>query len=233
MDHRDRALSPDELRERAQQASSALKIFPLPGVVVFPGTPTPFHIFEPRYRALVEDALAGDGMLAIATLIRPESAPEARSAVHAIACACHIEEYERHGDGRFDILVRGAARVLLEEEVEQGHSYREFRVEVLEEKIPAGGPGYLVGAAEALEQCVFELTSLLPPESGAAQLAEAATRQRSPAALADLVAAAVVNEPAARLEVLAERDVKRRLERVTSEVAGVILMLSRGRSPSA
>jgi hypothetical protein len=233
MEDGDRTLLPEELQERARRASSALKIFPLPGVVIFPGTPTPFHIFEPRYRALVEDALAGDGMLAVATVITPESAPEPLPALHPIACACYIEAHERHGDGRFDILVRGAARVLLHHELERGHPYREFHAEVLEEQLPVGGAGQLASAAESLEQCVYELASLLPPESGAERLAETAARQRSPSALVDLVAAAVVSEPDARLEVLAERNVGRRLERVTSEVAGVILMLSRGRSPSA
>ena len=40
-----------------------MPIFPLPDFVVFPGTPVPLHFFEPRYRALIEDVVAGDGMM--------------------------------------------------------------------------------------------------------------------------------------------------------------------------
>jgi hypothetical protein len=57
-----------ELRMQLARSCLALKVFPLPGVVVLPGMPTPFHIFEPRYRAMTADALAGDRMLALATL---------------------------------------------------------------------------------------------------------------------------------------------------------------------
>ena len=61
----------------------------------------------------------------------------------------------------------------------------------------------------------------------------AAGRTTSPSILADLVAAAVVSEPVQRLAVIEELDVAKRLDLVTGEVASVILMLSRGRTPSA
>ena len=61
-------LAPPTPRAALDKACAALKVFPLHGVVVLPGTPAPFHIFEPRYKALVEDALAGDRLLAVATL---------------------------------------------------------------------------------------------------------------------------------------------------------------------
>ena len=61
----------DELhtaRTLLAQTCGVLKVFPLPGVVVLPGTPAPFHVFESRYRAMTADALAGDRLLAVATL---------------------------------------------------------------------------------------------------------------------------------------------------------------------
>ncbi len=222
----------EELNHRARRACSALKIFPLPGVVLYPGIPVPLHVFEPRYRALLRDALAGDRMLAIATLVDSEDAPLEHARVHPLAGACLVEMDQALPDGRFEIVVRGAARVKLVEELDRGQPYREFRAEVLEDHYPPGGPAAVNSEAEMLRQCVFELSSLLPPESGARQLAESAARQRSPGVLADLVAAAVVSEPEDRVALLAELDVRRRLERATTEVAGVILMLSRGRSLS-
>ncbi|HZZ86364.1 MAG TPA: LON peptidase substrate-binding domain-containing protein [Anaeromyxobacteraceae bacterium] len=224
----------EELRALLAQASGALKVFPLQGVAVLPGAPTPFHIFEPRYRALTQDALFGDRLLAMANLERPGTEQDVRPPLRPIASACFIEEDEQLEGGRYDLLTRGVARVRLLEELEGDKPYREFRVEPLDDVFPPGGPASLVREVGALEQCVLELASILPPESGAAELAQSAARcTRRPGVLADLIAAAVVSEPAARVRVLEELRVASRLELVTQEVASVILMLSRGRSPSA
>jgi hypothetical protein len=227
------ALDVEELRGRLARACGALKVFPLPGVVVLPGTPTPFHIFEPRYRALVADALAGDRVLAVATLASEEGATQDRAPVHPIAGIGLIEAEERLSDGRYHVVVRGLARVRLVSELDNGKPYREFEAELLRDLSPRGGAAALDARRQALEACVLQLVEVLPAESGARRLAELATRTRSPSALADLVAAAVVSEPGQRIAVIEELDVGRRLDLVTGEVASVILMLSRGRTPSA
>jgi Lon protease-like protein len=223
----------DQLRAQLARSRDALKVFPLPGVVVLPGTPTPFHIFEPRYRQLFADALSGDRMLAVATLASEEGASQDRAPVHPIAGACFIEAEQRHADGRYHVIVRGVERVRLLAELDNGKPYREFRVEPLEDVYPPGGSAALARQRAALEACVLQLAEVLPPESGAPQLAETAPRIPSASALADVVAAAVVSEPVQRLAVIEELDVSKRLDLVTGEVASVILMLSRGRTPSA
>ncbi|HYS82730.1 MAG TPA: LON peptidase substrate-binding domain-containing protein [Anaeromyxobacteraceae bacterium] len=223
----------DDLRAALAGSCRALKVLPLPGVVVLPGTPTPFHIFEPRYRTLVADALAGDRMVAVATLASEEGASQDRAPIHPIAGAGFIEAEEQLPDGRYHIVVRGLERVRLVEELDNGKPYREFRGEVLEDVYPPAGSAALVRQRQALEACVLRLAEVLPPESGAPQLAELATRTESPSQLADLVAAAVVSEPGPRIAVIEELDLAKRLDLVTGEVASVILMLSRGRTPSA
>jgi Lon protease-like protein len=220
-------------RAALAKACAALKAFPLPGVVVLPGTPSPFHVFEPRYRALVAAALEGDRMLAVPTLVRDEDAPMSHAAVHPVAGAGFVEAEEKLPDGRYHVLVRGLARVRLVEEVETGEPWRAFRAEILDDVYPAGGPGALEAEVKTLEQLVLELSQLLPPESGAPRLAEAVTRVQDPGALADLVAAATVSEPAGRLRILEELDVARRLRLVEQEIAGVVLMLSQGKTPRA
>jgi Lon protease-like protein len=222
-----------ELRALLAQASGALKVFPLPGAVVLPGTPTPFHVFEPRYRALTADALDGDRTLVVATLRRDEEQAQDRPALHPVAGAGVIEADEKLPDGRYRILFRCLERVRLLEELPNGKPYREFRAEVLEDRYPPTGELGLRGSVQALEQLVYDLAKVLPAESGAAKLAEAAARMRDPSRLADLVGAAVVSEPAARLEMLETLDVARRLELVTQEVASVLLVLSRGRAARA
>ena len=226
-------LDVDTLREQLARSCGSLKVFPLAGVVVLPGTPAPFHIFEPRYRAMTADALAGDRMMAVATLASEEGATQDRAPIHPIAGACFVESDEHLPSGRYDLVLRGVARVRLVDELDNGKPYREFRAEVLDDVYPPGGPQALATQRAALESCVLQLAEVLPPESGAPRLAEAAARTRSPSALADLVAAAVVSEPTQRIAVIEEVDVAKRLDLVTGEVASVILMLSRGRTPRA
>jgi Lon protease-like protein len=221
-------VSPPDKRAALRKALAALKVFPLHGVAVLPGTPAPFHIFEPRYRALVEDALAGDRILAVPALFGKSDETALRPPLRAICGAGIIEEVERHEDGRFDLVLRGLARVRLLEERPQTRLYREFRAEVLEDVLPAGGAAALAPRLESLRQIVYDLSTRLPSESGATQLAEAVAQMKDPSAIADLAAAAAVAEPAPRQRILEETDVGRRLDLVVSEVAGVVLVLGRG-----
>ena len=222
-----------ELRELVARASAALKVFPLPGVVVLPGTPMPLHIFEPRYREMIAAALDGDRTLAVATLRFPRDAAEDRAPIHPVAGAGVLEADERLPDGRYHVLFRCLERVRLAEELANGRAYREFRAELLEDRWPPGGPPALVGELEALVQLVYDLARVLPAESGAVKLAEAAARLGDPSRAADLVAAAVISEPEARRRALEMLEVRERLAMVTDEVASVLLVLSRGRTPKA
>ncbi len=224
-------LAPQDRRAALRKAVAALKVFPLHGVAVLPGTPAPFHIFEPRYKALVEDALAGDRILAIPALRAKGDARALRPPLKPVCGAGIIEAEERYPDGRFDIVVRGLARVRLVEELPPGKAYRELRAEILEDRWPSGGAGALEGELEALRQIVYELSTKLPKESGAPQLAEAVAQMKDPSAIVDLVAAAAVSDPEARQLVLEQLDVAARLEGVIEEVAGVVLVLSRGKGP--
>jgi Lon protease-like protein len=226
-------IAPRDPRAALRKAVAALKVFPLHGAAVLPGTPAPFHVFEPRYRALVGDALAGDRIVAVPSLFGKSDAHALRPPVRAICGAGIIEAEERHEDGRYDLVLRGLARVRLLEELPQTGLYREFRAEVVEDVLPAGGAAALEGELEGLRQLVYGLSTKLPTESGAPQLAEAVAQMKDPSAIVDLVAAAAVSEPEARQKVLEEADVARRLELVLGEIAGVLLMLSKGKSPKA
>jgi hypothetical protein len=233
----ERAAQPaaESLRALLGGARGALKVFPLPGVVVFPGTPAPFHVFEPRYRAMIGDALEGDRLLAVATLRAPETASLARAPLEPVAGAGFIEAHERLPDGRFNILLRGISRVrLLEELTGTGHPYREFRVEVLDDVYPPAGPAALAAEVSMLERCVLELARRSDAESGERDLAEAVARMRAPGRLADAVAAALVSDTGSRIAILEELDVGRRIGLVVDEVAALLLgTYGPGGSPAA
>jgi Lon protease-like protein len=95
-----------------------IPIFPLPNVVFFPGTVLPLHIFEPRYRRLVNDVLGGDRRFAV-FLQRPpdEATAEAEPPPFEIGCVGEIVRAEALPDGRFNLLHLGLARIRLHEVV--------------------------------------------------------------------------------------------------------------------
>jgi len=112
-----------------------IPIFPLPNVVLFPNVFLPLHIFEPRYREMVADALAGDRIIGMA-LLRPgwESDYEGRPPVYSIGCAGLITFSEQHSDGRYNIVLRGLEKFRITGE-DHSHSYRVAEVEPLAEEI--------------------------------------------------------------------------------------------------
>src|SRR4030042_212621 len=175
-------------RAALRKAVAALKVFPLHGVAVLPGTPAPFHIFEPRYKALVLDALEGDRILAVPSLFGKGDAKALRPPLRRVWGAGIVEVEERYPDGRYDIVLRGLARVRLLEELPPSKPYREFRAEVLEDVLPPGGARALQGGLEALRQIVYELSTKLPKGSGAPQLPEPVAKMEAQSALVELVA---------------------------------------------
>jgi uncharacterized protein len=111
----------------------SIPLFPLPNVVLFPNVFLPLHIFEPRYREMVEDALKGDRIIGM-VLLRPgwEGDYEGRPAVYPIGCAGVITHAERLDDGRFNIVLRGMEKFRIMEE-ETGRLYRTGHVESVSE----------------------------------------------------------------------------------------------------
>lgn len=88
-----------------------IPIFPLPNVVLFPNVFLPLHIFEPRYRQMVADAVASDRMIGM-VLLKPgwQGDYEGRPPVYPIGCSGVITHVERLQDGRYNIVLRGFER---------------------------------------------------------------------------------------------------------------------------
>jgi Lon protease-like protein len=137
--------------------SDLLPLFPLPTVVLFPNVFLPLHIFEPRYREMVADALIGDRMIGM-VLLRPgwEHAYEACPPVYPIGCSGVITHFEKLPDGRYNIILRGLDRFRLLEE-DHGRSYRRGIVEPFRERELAGGD------RDVLRTQRSKLESLLAP----------------------------------------------------------------------
>jgi Lon protease-like protein len=112
-----------------------IPIFPLPNVVLFPNVFLPLHIFEPRYRDMVSDALEEDRIIGM-VLLRPgwEGTYEGRPPVYPVGCAGLITHAERLADGRFNIVLQGLEKFRIQDE-DASRSYRLARVDSIEESM--------------------------------------------------------------------------------------------------
>jgi Lon protease-like protein len=96
---------------RALEDLAALPVFPLPNVVLFPGATLPLHVFEPRYRELTREVLAGRQLMAVARLQTGfEDDYEGRPPLFDVCGVGSVIDSVAHGDGRYDITLRGLAR---------------------------------------------------------------------------------------------------------------------------
>lgn len=118
---------------------AVVSLFPLTGSLLLPGTYLPLNVFEPRYRALVADALAGDRRIG---MIQPRlpghdnagwrpGEPE-RPELYAVGCLGELAECEAQPDGRFLIVLAGITRFRVVREIEEGRAYRRALAETAE-----------------------------------------------------------------------------------------------------
>ena len=131
------------MRERSEpsdgsgegKAVRTTPVFPLSNVVFFPHTLLPLHIFEPRYRAMIADAAAGDGLIAmvLARQERPEGQPPD---VHAVGTVGRLEIVDELEDGRYQIVLGGLARVSIGRLRETPGGYLVGRLTLLGESMP-------------------------------------------------------------------------------------------------
>lgn len=103
-----------------------VSIFPLSGALLLPGMDMPLHIFEPRYRALIHDAMARDRRIG---MIQPRG-EGARPALYDVGCLGRISEFEVLDDGRFNIILEGLARFRVIRELDVTTAFRQIEADV-------------------------------------------------------------------------------------------------------
>ncbi len=109
--------------------STRLSIFPLPGAILFPGLQLPLHIFEPRYRALVGDALVRDRRIA---MIQPQK-PVEGAPLFSVGCVGRIGEIEALEDGRYNLILEGQSRFRVLRELDVATAFRQVEAELIED----------------------------------------------------------------------------------------------------
>jgi Lon protease-like protein len=113
------------------------RLFPLPNLVLFPQVVQGLHIFEPRYRQLMADALSTDQLITL-VLLKPgwEADYDGTPAIETVACLGRVTWHETLPDGRYNLRLRGLARVRIVEEIPTNRLYRSARAELMPEFAP-------------------------------------------------------------------------------------------------
>jgi Lon protease-like protein len=198
----------------AAPGKSAVPLFPLPNVVLFPRAVLPLHIFEERYKAMTADALRGDRQIAMALLMPGwERDYYQKPAIEPIVCVGTILSHERLPDGRYNFLLQGHTRARI---VREPQTHKPYRLAVLEAVAQVDCP-----EAE-LEDERERMTRLFRPEllggtpvgRQVRSLIQNGTVRT--ADLADLVAFNYFEDVRLKQSLLDEPDVRRRV-RVTLE----------------
>jgi Lon protease-like protein len=206
-----------------------LAIFPLANVHLFPHALLPLHVFEPRYRQLLRDALNEERLIAIASL-EPgfENDYQGRPPVRPLVGVGQIVGHEPLEEGRANILLRGVTRARIERELPPVELYRRVVARTLPDEFE---PGFKPEAArEMLALLANKLASNLP--SGGETLRELVRATTQPSALIDVLASALVTDPDERLLLLEEPRLGARADRVAGEIATVLARLTATTGPA-
>jgi Lon protease-like protein len=207
--------------ESLEAALAEIPVFPLPQVVLFPRALLPLHIFEPRYRAMLKDALATHRVLVMALqLDAPDKAqdkvePKIERSQPKIAAVCGagiILEHHPLADGRSNIVLHGLARLRIEE-LPFVPPYRRARATILHDlpsAIPMADRTALLAEATAFAGEVHKrdptFTFRIPPSL-------------EPGPVADLCAHHLIVDAPARQRILEQLDPAERVRMVTAELA--------------
>jgi len=201
-----------DLPEILERFDGTVRLFPLPDLVLFPDALAPLKVFEPRYVAMVKDAMEGDRLIAVA-LLKPGYAEdyEGTPAIHPVVCVGQIVRCQPTSTGTYDLLLYGLFRARIEEELDS-KPFRRARVQVLADRSPRS----------QLEQVVRHMRrafALVPGRHGViTEMRRIASQLRGVDAAAgryaDALAYASDLRSADRYQILAEPDVLRRFERL-------------------
>lgn len=110
-------------------ATQRISIFPLAGAILYPGLHLPLHIFEPRYRSMIGDALARDRRIG---MIQPHRQVEG-SPLYEVGCLGKIDNVEAMEDGRYNIVLQGEARFRIIRELDVTTPFRQVEAELFDE----------------------------------------------------------------------------------------------------
>ncbi|MCI0360979.1 MAG: LON peptidase substrate-binding domain-containing protein [Planctomycetaceae bacterium] len=201
--------------------AGTVRLFPLPNLVLFPHVVQPLHIFEPRYREMLEDALASDGLIAM-VLLEPgwERDYEGRPAIAPVACLGKVLSHERLAGGKFNLLLRGACRAAIRREHPAERVFRQADVDLLEDFYPASS----AARRPRVQRQLVELARELLPDkaAGQQQLDDLLASQVSLGMLTDIFAYTLGFPFSTKQRLLAEWNVDRRARLLADQLSKLV-----------
>lgn len=189
-------------------------LFPLPRAVLLPHTLLPLHVFEPRYRALIADLIASDGVVGV-PMLGPgwEDDYDGRPALVPVMGVGRVLRYKTRNDGRFDVLIGGMVRARIVDELDTATPYRVVRAEALPEP---EGPD-LPGLERPLREIRARLVRMAHQRPDArVELLALSEDQRCPKEMLDVLAGMALRTPSERQAYLETDRISRRAEIVLS-----------------
>ncbi len=138
---------------KREDLPETVPVFPLTGALLLPGGQLPLNIFEPRYLAMFDTALAGNRLIGIVqpSLQEATDPPEStRPALSCVGCIGRITSFAETGDGRYITSISGVCRFRLLEELGGGHPYRTFKIAPFMSDLSAEDDEGAVNRAELL-----------------------------------------------------------------------------------
>ncbi|MCA9184074.1 MAG: LON peptidase substrate-binding domain-containing protein [Pirellulaceae bacterium] len=125
----------DDLKFSAEQFSGIAPLFPLPNLVLFPHVVQALHVFESRYREMIEEVLKGDRLLCLGLLSRGwQQDYEGRPPVESTVCLGRLISHHRREDGTYNVLMVGLSRARIVEELAPSRSYRQVRLRLMDDQ---------------------------------------------------------------------------------------------------
>lgn len=127
--------------------SRRIAIFPLSGTVLFPRMHLPLHIFEPRYRAMIQEVMARDQRIG---MIQPSGLPgleREHPPLFQIGCLGRVAEIEALNDGRFNVILSGESRFRVLDELNVPTQFRQVAADLFTEE--QDDPGILASSERA------------------------------------------------------------------------------------
>ena len=196
------------------------RLFPLPNLVVFPHVVQPLHIFEPRYVEMLEDAVAGDNLIAMGLLLPGwEGQYEGRPSVDPFVCLGRVLTHTPTKDNRYNILLGGITRAKIVEELPPNRSFREVRLDLLAD-IDADPNDNLT--SELHKELVAAFRTFVPDtDQVQKQLGEILNSHAQLGTLTDLISYSLPLDLALRQTLLAEVDVIQRTRLLLDQLSRV------------
>lgn len=209
---------PDEFSFSPDEFSGTVRLFPLPNLVLFPHVMQPLHIFEPRYRDLLEEALDDDLLLAMAVLTPGwEQDYEGRPPVFPVACLGRVTAHHHLENGAYNLLLSGLRRVRLAEELPPSKTFREAKAIVEEDCYPSGQAAACTSLHRQLRAAFLRVIDNVPQVME--QLDQLLGSDIPLGALTDIISYMVDIGQDAKLGLLSELNVHRRAERLLELLA--------------